>query len=134
MEHWTSLRDPAMEDALIEVPIMRGVAGIGSLASRRRGQGNGNQSPKVHVIAALRNLFLARHRLSPPMNRGLAYHLGLFRNKGISRTDKIMVLLLIKKYGCAQIGKISRFCCPRGLVANRASIGENHRWCAACNN
>jgi IS5 family transposase len=53
MQQWTSLSDPAMEDALIEVPTMRRFAGIDWI---------GERTPDEKTILAFRHL-LEKHEL-----------------------------------------------------------------------
>ena len=52
LQHWYSLSDPAMEEALIEVPTMRRFAGIELISDRTRAvDGGGNPCDRVDCIS-----------------------------------------------------------------------------------
>jgi transposase, IS5 family len=66
MQQWYSLSDPAMEDALIEVPTMRRFAGIDLLSDR---------IPDETTILAFRHL-LEKHNLGEQIFETVKAHLG----------------------------------------------------------
>ena len=65
MQQWYSLIDPAMEDALIEVPVLRRFAGIDWI---------GERDPDETMILAFRNL-LERHELGQQIFDTIKAHL-----------------------------------------------------------
>jgi IS5 family transposase len=65
MQQWYSLSDPAMEDALIEVPTMRRFAGIDLVSER---------IPDETTILALRHL-LEKHTLGEQIFQVVKAHL-----------------------------------------------------------
>jgi IS5 family transposase len=65
MQQWYSLSDPAMEDALIEVPVMRRFAGIDILSER---------IPDETTILAFRHL-LEKHDLGQKIFEAVKAHL-----------------------------------------------------------
>lgn len=65
MQQWYSLNDPAMEDALIEVPTMRRFAGIDMLSDR---------IPDETTILAFRHL-LEKHNLGEQIFESVKAHL-----------------------------------------------------------
>jgi IS5 family transposase len=63
MQQWYSLSDPAMEDALIEVPTMRRFAGIDLISDR---------IPDETTILSFRHLIEQLRLLPPPLSSSVA--------------------------------------------------------------
>jgi IS5 family transposase len=66
LQQWYSLSDPAMEEALIEVPTMRCFAGIELISDR---------IPDETTILTFRHLIMEKHDLGEPIFETVKVHL-----------------------------------------------------------